>query len=196
MTAPNYIYIYIYTIIICLNPFSLSPIFCSPWNSQFFSPPSTTTFMWNWWFVTSTLTTHFDRGCLQVSSGQLTLVIFVYCRGWHPTHLYRDCNNNKPFHNDPSNWRKNQDFMVFHVTMSRFWCVCFLFFKQSTATQRWGNNDVTTMSGRDIEPLLLSKLCDRGTAIQPTSSIVTRRFFAESRFLERDGNGYVFYTVF
>jgi len=30
------------------------------------------------------------------------------------------------------------------------------------------------MSGRDIEALLLSKLCDRGTAIQPKSSIVTR----------------------
>ena len=74
-------------------------------------------------------------------------------------------------------------------------CVCvFCFFNN----QPQRNAEVTTndaMSGRDIEPLLLSKLCDRGTAIQPTSSIVTRRFFAESRFLERDGNGYVFYAV-
>lgn len=30
------------------------------------------------------------------------------------------------------------------------------------------------MSGRDIEPLLLSKLCDRGAGIQPKSFIVTR----------------------
>ena len=30
------------------------------------------------------------------------------------------------------------------------------------------------MGARDAEPLLVSKLCDRGAQIQPKSSIVTR----------------------